>query len=195
MFAASISKEELQLLPAGQFRGHIHLVENAVQMAQACAELKDIPVLGFDTETKPTFTKGHSNRVSLLQLATRDNAYLFRLNRIGLPIELVRILANPLQLKVGVAIRDDIRHLSLLHPFKPNGFIELQDFVRNFGIENSGLSKLSGIVLNFRVSKSQQLSNWENPVLTDAQQLYAATDAWAASEIYKKLLLPSNQTP
>jgi ribonuclease D len=144
--------------------------------------------LGFDTESKPSFKKGNTNHVSLLQLATSSNAYLFRLNKTGLPETLIKVLSNPKILKVGIAIRDDIRHLMALHQFKPDGFLELQAFVKQFGIENSGLSKLTGIILNFRISKSQQLSNWENEVLTQAQQLYAATDAWAAYEIYETLI-------
>jgi ribonuclease D len=188
MYVSSISKEDLQQLPTGQFHGRIHLIENDLQIGHACNELTKAPVIGFDTETKPSFTKGLSHRVALLQLSTATDAFLFRLHRVGLPLEVIRILSNPNQKKVGVAIRDDIRALGQLHPFKPNGFVELQDYVKQYGIENSGLSKLSGIILNFRISKSQQLSNWESPVLTDAQQMYAATDAWAAFEIYKALL-------
>jgi ribonuclease D len=187
MFATSITKEELRLLPTGQFKGRIQLIESITQVAQACSNLMQEQVLGFDTETKPAFKKGSSNKVSLLQLATSTDAYLFRLNKIGIPQILIEILSNPAILKIGIAIRDDLRHLIALNHFKPQGFIELQNFVKNFGIENSGLSKLTGIILNFRVSKSQQLSNWENDVLTEAQQLYAATDAWAAYKIYKTL--------
>lgn len=192
MFISSISKEELQQLPVGQFHGRIHLIEDPLQVVWACNELMKSSVLGFDTETKPSFTKGQTNRVSLLQFSTGSEAYLFRLNKIGLKPEIVRILSNPNQLKVGVAIRDDIRLLGQLHPFKANGFLELQDYVKQYGIENSGLSKMAGIILNFRISKSQQLTNWENPSLTEAQQLYAATDAWAAFEIYKALLSNSD---
>ncbi|HEY4785188.1 MAG TPA: 3'-5' exonuclease [Bacteroidales bacterium] len=187
MFASTISKEELRDLPTGQFKGNIHLIEKPDQVQLACNCLTDESVLGFDTETKPSFKKGSTNRVSLLQLSSSTDAYLFRLNKIGLPPCLVKLLSNPDQLKVGIAIRDDIRHLKALHPIKAEGFLELQEYVRQFGIENSGLSKLTGIILNFRVSKSQQLTNWENETLTIPQQLYAATDAWAAYEIYREL--------
>lgn len=187
MFASSISKEALRELPTGQFQGRIHLVDQMTQAEKACEYLAKEPLLGFDTETKPSFKKGTTHKVSLLQLSSATDAFLFRLNRIGLPLCLIRLLSNPDQLKVGIAIRDDIRHLKALHPFKSEGFLELQEYVKQFGIENSGLSKLTGIILNFRVSKSQQLTNWENDVLTDAQQLYAATDAWAAYEIYRAL--------
>jgi Ribonuclease D len=187
MFASSISKEELRELPTGQFLGRIHLIDQMTQAEKACEFLAKESLLGFDTETKPSFKKGTTYKVSLLQLSSATDAFLFRLNRIGLPLCLIRLLSNPNQLKVGIAIRDDIRHLKALHPFKPDGFLELQEFVKQFGIENSGLSKLTGIILNFRVSKSQQLTNWENDVLTEPQQLYAATDAWAAYEIFKAL--------
>jgi len=188
MFVPSISKEELRLLPTGQFQGQIHLIDHISKVDHVCKILAHEPVLGFDTETKPSFIKGQSHRVSLLQLSTATDSYLFRLNMIGLIGCVLGILSNPHQLKIGIAIHDDIRHLKQLHPFRPEGFIELQDFVRQFGIENSGLSKLSGIILNFRISKSQQLTNWENEELTLPQQLYAATDAWAAYEIYKALM-------
>jgi len=187
MFAATISKEELRELPTGQFKGNIHLIEQAEQTMEACSRLALEPILGFDTETKPAFKKGTSYQVSLLQLSTSTDAYLFRLNKIGLPACLTHILSNPKQLKIGIAIRDDIRHLKAIHHFKADGFVELQEYVRQFGIENSGLSKLTGIILNFRISKSQQLTNWENDILTEPQQLYGATDAWAAYEIYKVL--------
>jgi ribonuclease D len=188
MFASSISKEALRDLPAGQFNGRIHLIDNLLNAQEACGALRKEPVLGFDTETKPSFKKGTVHQVSLLQLATEKDAYLFRLNKIGMPLYITEILANRNQLKVGIAIHDDIRHLKAIGPFKPEGFVELQEFVRQFGIENSGLSKLAGIILNFRISKSQQLTNWENGILTVPQQLYAATDAWAAFEIYHKLI-------
>ncbi len=193
MFAPSITRDELHKLPTGQFNGHIHLIEDISHISDICKGLAKETILGFDTETKPSFKKGNSNIVSLLQLATSDDAYLFRLNKTGLPKTLIKILSDPAILKVGIAIRDDIRHLASVCDFKADGFIELQNYVKQFGIENSGLSKLSGIILNFRISKSQQLSNWENEVLTDAQKLYAATDAWAACQIYKTLIQLQSQ--
>jgi ribonuclease D len=187
MFVPSISKDELHKLPVGQFTGQIHLIEDIAGINHVCKNLAKQTILGFDTETKPSFKKGNSNRVSLLQLATSNEAYLFRLHKTGIPEVLINILSDPAILKIGIAIHDDIRHLLTLSNFKPEGFVELQHFVKEYGIENSGLSKLAGIILNFRISKSQQLSNWENEILTEAQKTYAATDAWAACEIYKTL--------
>lgn len=187
MFVPSISKEDLRLLPAGQFKGQIHLIDHINKADHACKFLAQEPILGFDTETKPSFTKGQTHRVSLLQLSTATDSFLFRLNKMGLSGGLIGLLSNPNQLKIGIAIHDDIRHLKQLHPFRAEGFVELQDMVKRFGIENNGLSKLAGIILNFRISKSQQLTNWENEDLTLPQQIYAATDAWAAYEIYMAL--------
>lgn len=187
MFAPSISKEALRELPAGQFKGQIHLIDHALSAKEACCSLAKETLLGFDTETRPSFKKGTSHQVALLQLSTATDAFLFRINKIGIPPYLADVLSNPAILKIGIAIRDDIRHLKAVALFKPEGFVELQEYVRQFGIENSGLSKLAGIILNFRISKSQQLTNWENDTLTEPQQLYAATDAWAAYEIYRKL--------
>jgi ribonuclease D len=112
---------------------------------------------------------------------------LFRVNKIGVPPQILKILSNPRIVKPGVAIRDDVKGLQAISMFKPRGFIELQDHAKEMGIQNFSLKKLAAIVLGFRISKSQQLSNWEAPTLTDAQKIYAATDAWAALEIYKTL--------
>lgn len=187
MFLPSITKEDLYKLPTVQFTGTIHLIDDLESSITACSILRNELFLGFDTETKPSFKKGSLNKVSLLQLSNHSDAWLFRLNKIGLPVHLAEILANPYICKLGIAIRDDIRLLNQLYNFKAEGFIEMQEFVKQFGIENSGLSKIAGIVLNSRVSKSQQLSNWENELLTEPQKIYAATDAWAALEIYEVL--------
>lgn len=187
MFISSITKEQLRELPLFQFKGKINVIDTAVELRAHAGKLSDQEVLGFDTETKPSFKKGKVNKVSLLQLSTSDEAYIFRLHHLGLQDELLKLLSDPSILKIGAAIRDDIKHLQKLRTFEPGGFVELQDYVKKFGIENSGLSSLAGIVMNSRISKSQQLSNWEAESLTDAQKLYAATDAWACREIYVKL--------
>lgn len=187
MYISSITKEELKQLPACQFDGIIHVIDTLEKVDIAWKYLHQEPMLGFDTETRPSFTKGKVNKVALLQLSTLTDAFIFRLNKTGLPEKITSILSSPGIIKIGAAIHDDIRHLKRIKTFKDSGFIELQSFVKQFGIENSGLSKISGIVLNYRISKSQQLTNWESEILTDAQLLYAATDAWAALKIYQKL--------
>ena len=147
-------------------------------------EIEQIKILGFDTETRPSFKKGQRHKVSLLQLADDRSAWLFRLNMIGLPPELAAMLADPDIIKIGVAIHDDIKALRNLRPFEPGGFVDLQTVVADHGIKQLGLKKLSAIVLGFSISKSQQVSNWEAPALTEPQQLYAATDAWVCRRIY-----------
>ncbi|WP_238766351.1 3'-5' exonuclease [Maribellus maritimus] len=185
MFKESISKEEMTDLPLKWFEGNIFLVDDVEKINYAATVLAGQSVIGFDTETRPSFKKGVVNKVALLQLSTKKQAFLFRLNKIGLPKEIIDILANPGIIKPGVAIRDDIKGLQSLSYFKPGGFIELQDYAKELGIQNFSLKKLAAIALGFRISKSQQLSNWEADVLTEAQEIYAATDAWTALEIFE----------
>lgn len=191
MYRESISKEELKDLPLKQFEGDIIVVDHITQVKDAVEKLSKHTVIGFDTETRPSFRKGVVNRVALLQLSADDHAFLFRLNRIGLPDKLKRLLQSEQIIKPGIAIRDDIKMLQNLNSFKPAGFIELQNEVQDFGIQNFSLKKLAGIVLGIRVSKARQLSNWEAPTLTRSQLVYAATDAWVSLKIYKSLFHPS----
>jgi ribonuclease D len=188
MFTPSLSKDEILLLPLKSFEGEIIVIEDIEQITKHIRALKKESILGFDTETRPSFQKGHLNQVALLQLSTATKAYLFRINKIGLPSSLAAILANPSIIKVGAAIRDDLRILRKIKPFTESNFIDLQKYVQPFGIESIGVSSLTAIVLNFRISKSQQLSNWENETLVPAQMSYAATDAWVCREIYCKLI-------
>jgi len=187
MYRESIDKDELADLPLIQFEGDITLVESKEDYLDSIEYLSQQTLLGFDTETKPAFKKGVVYEVALLQLATVDRAFLFRLNKIGLPNSLKNILENPDIQKIGVAIRDDIKGLQKLNHFKPAGFIELQDHVKDFGIQDFSLKKLSAIVLGYRISKSQRVTNWEAPDLTEAQQIYAATDAWISHRIFESL--------
>jgi len=184
----TISKEELNELPLIAFEGEIVEVSNFSVFNKVIPELEAQTILGFDTETRPSFKKGTTNSVAILQLSTDKKAYIFKIKNIGLPKKLTRILKNPKIIKAGVAIRDDIKALQKISYFEAAGFVELQNFVQEFGIENFSLKKLSGIVLNIRISKSQQLSNWENQNLTREQQVYAATDAWVGFKIYKNLI-------
>ena len=185
MFKESISNEELVDMPLRKFEGEIVLVDSRNKLKQAVEELSGQPIIGFDTETKPSFKKGVINKVALLQLSTKNRAFLIRINRIGLPKEIVAILADEKVIKPGVAIRDDIKGLQAFRKFKPGGFVELQDEAKEMGILNFSLKKLAAIACGFRISKGQQLTNWEADVLTLPQQNYAATDAWAALEIYE----------
>jgi len=160
-FASHIDPDELNLLPLRSFQGTIHVVSNASEAEEAVRRLSQAEILGFDTETKPTFKKGKLNPVSLLQLATRTDAYLFRMNKLGRYPALEPLLTLDPPLKIGAAIHEDIRALKALYPKQTDGFIDLQDMVGQYGIENIGVKKMAAIVLGFRISKSQQLSNWE----------------------------------
>mgnify|MGYP002399315403 CR=1 FL=1 len=183
-FNESLTDEDLKKLPVSQFAGRIELIDTLDKFHASIAGLKHCSLLGFDTETKPSFKKGRKNKVSLLQLADNKTAWLFRLNKIGLPHELAGILSDPSVTKVGVAVHDDIKALRNLKPFDPAGFVDLQNVVADHGIKQLGLKKLSAIVLGFSISKSQQVTNWEAPALTLPQQVYAATDAWVCRRIY-----------
>ena len=191
MFASEISREELHSLPLTQFRGQIHLIEHQKAAQLAIEWLKTHPIVGFDTETRPSFTKYKLNQVALLQLATATDAFLFRICKMGIPQCLLSLLTDPNILKIGVAIKNDMDVLKRATKIKPAGFVDLQNVVPKYQIKNLGLVKMAGIVLGVRISKAQQLSNWENSSLTEAQQRYAATDAWMCYMIYQKL----NQFP
>jgi len=186
-FNESLTDEEVKSLPLLQFDGKLTLVDNMETFYRVIDEIGRSGIVGFDTETKPSFRKGRRNTVSLLQLADDRNAWLFRLNMIGLPPELAALLADDNIHKVGVAIHDDIKALRTVSSFEPDGFVDLQGIVAGHGIKQLGLKKLTAIVLDYRISKSQQVSNWEAPVLTESQQLYAATDAWVCRRIYLAL--------
>lgn len=187
IYQENITVEELAELELSWFKNEIFLVEDLKTFHEVFPKLIGAKVLGFDTETRPNFKKGRKNSVSLIQLATEDMAFLFRINKIGIPDELLRILSNSKVTKVGVAVHDDIKFLSGAKKFSPQGFIDLQTYVKDFGIQSSGLKKLTAIILGFRISKRQQVTDWEAEQLSEAQQIYAATDAWVCHEIYSKL--------
>lgn len=186
-FATKISNEEVAALPVARFDGEIILVENEDALERACQYLLKQRVLGFDTETRPSFTPKYVNKVALLQLSTNERCYLIRLCRVGMSRSLVKVLERSNIAKVGVAVSGDIASLHKIAGFTPRGFVELQNEVVKFGIEELGLRKMASIVLGTRVSKAQRLSNWEAASLTDRQQMYAATDAWSCLKIYESL--------
>lgn len=186
-YQETITHEEIQEYDLSWFKGRIVVVDSLNKFRSVMQELSREKILGFDTETKPSFRKGHRNKVSLIQLSTGKLACLFRINKIGVPEELAQVLSDPAIIKAGVAIHDDLKVLRKIRKFEPKGFVDLQKFVKDFGIQSSGLKKLTAIILGFRISKSQQVTDWEATELTEAQQVYAATDAWVCREIYKKL--------
>ena len=189
MFQVSISPEEIAALELASFPGEIVLVDAEDEVFdQAVRYLKKQKVLGFDTETRPTFSPDqHSTGTALLQLSGSGKAFLFRLKKCGLPRSLASILANPNILKVGAATLDDVRGLQKITKFAPKGFVDLQNMVWEYGIRDKSVKKMTAIILGVKISKAQQLSNWEAEKLSESQQKYAATDAWVCREIYLKL--------
>ena len=187
-FIDKISNEQTALLPAVEFRGEIRIVEHERDIAAACKTLAEQPVIGFDTETRPSFRPGVTFRVSLLQLSTPTVCYLFRLNKIPLAKPIPQLFEDRRILKIGADVAGDLRSLRQIRHFRDGGFVDLQGIAPEWGIGEKSLRKLSAIVLGRRVSKAQRLSNWEAATLTDKQQLYAATDAWVCTRIYEQLL-------
>ena len=183
----NISKEEIGHLPPFVFSGEVVVVEDASEAERIAEFLQECPYLGFDTETRPAFRKGESYRVGLLQLASLERVYLFRLNKCGWGVALRNLLSDPKVIKIGVGIRDDLRNLKKLGDFAPASFVDLQEYVIRFGIEDKSFSKLMAIIFRVRISKRQRTSNWEAPVLNEGQIRYAATDAWGALKLYLRL--------
>ena len=183
----SIPKQDVGQLEQVVFPGVITVIDTPEAADAAVTELEKETLLGFDTETRPTFQKGHVNKVALMQISTDTKAFLFRLNKIGITPSLIRLLENADITKVGLSIRDDFCMMHRSEEFEPKSFIELQEYVRQFHIIDSSLQRIYAIVFEKRISKSQQLSNWEAPTLTPAQQSYAAIDAWACLCLYRKL--------
>ena len=187
-YQAKIEKEKIINLPVARTDCKIVVIDNAQTVEEAVKELYLSEVVGFDTETKPTFTRGKINKIALLQLSTEKKCYLFRLQKIGKNEILKKFLESTNILKIGLSVKDDFRMLSKWTKVRPQNFIELQTFVKNFGIEDMGLQKIFAIIFSKKISKREQLSNWETDTLSRAQQLYAATDAWACRQIYLKLI-------
>lgn len=186
LFERNIQGEALDKLPLKQFEGDIWMVDTLEKFEQVWPLVLSSNVYGFDTETKPSFSKGKNYKVALLQLADDRRSFLFRLNKIGMPEKLQKLMSDPSVIKVGASVHDDHRALNQICKHVPAGFIDLQTIAPHFGIDDKSLKKMSAIVLGFRISKAQQLSNWEAPFLTAAQQAYAATDAWVCYEMYLK---------
>lgn len=186
-FAKSITKEEIAILPKEEFAGRIIVIQNEKEAEKAVAYLSEFPIVGFDTETRPSFKKGQSNKVALIQLATDDTCFLFRLNRIDIPACLVGFLTDSAIRKIGLSLKDDFGAMRKRSEMTPAGFLDLQDYVGGFGIEEASLQKIYAILFGKRISKGQRLTNWEADILSDAQKKYASLDAWACLKIYNRL--------
>jgi len=181
-------KRKISALPRAMFDGEIKLVETLEEADAAVDFLLAQDILGVDTETRPSFKKGLSYMVSLLQVSSYDKCYLFRLNKIGMPPAVLRLLTDKTVPKIGLSWHDDLHQLYKKAEFEPGNFIDIQDVAKQFGIEDMSLQKLYANLFGQKISKAQRLSNWEAPELKDSQKMYAATDAWACIMLYDKLL-------
>jgi ribonuclease D len=190
MYIESITREDLEKLEYASFPGKIQVIDSVgAEFNRAIAYLRSQKIIGFDTETRPCFGPNQPRYgVSLLQLSGPGKAYLFRLKSMGMHRRLCNLLSDRRIIKVGAAIHDDIRGLQKLNDFRADGFVDLQKIVADYGIRDKSVKKMTAIILGFRISKTQQLSNWEAEELSESQCKYAATDAWVCREMYIKLM-------
>ena len=190
MYIESVTPELLDNLEYASFPGKIFVIDSVgAEFNRAIAYLRSQKVIGFDTETRPCFGPNQPRYgVALLQLSGPEKAYLFRIKNMGMHRRLCNLLADKMIIKVGAAIHDDIRGLQKLREFEPGSFVDLQKIVWEYGIKDKSVKKMTAIILGFRISKTQQLSNWEAEALSESQCKYAATDAWVCREMYLKLM-------
>ncbi len=180
----SINKEELAALPQAHFQGRIVVVDKESEVPSAIDVLRSAPIVGFDTETRPSFKRGHTNHVALMQLSAGDTCFLFRLNEIGFTDQLKDLLEDQNVIKVGASVHDDFLNLNKIKQFEPAGFVDVQHYVKDFKIEDNSLARIYGILFGERISKNQRLTNWEQETLSAGQVSYAALDAYACTHIY-----------
>lgn len=169
------------------FPGKIHLICSDEEISRTARDLDSATVLGFDTETRPSYRKGQLYKVALLQLSTNTDAFLFRIHRITEFELLIRLFENPKIVKTGIAIRDDIKALQKVFKFRPQNFVEIQTLAKTKELNKFGLKGLAADVLHGFVDKKAKMTNWESKDLTDKQLMYAATDAWIGLKLYEKL--------
>ena len=179
-----ITKEEINEMPKVEYQGQISIIDTPQQADFAVRYLNQFPLLGIDTETRPSFKKGESHKVALLQVATDERCYLFRLYKFGLTLPLIQLLETPHIAKVGISLKDDFLQLHKWAPFEAKNVIELQTLVKDISINDQSLQKIYANLFGYKISKSQRLSNWEADELTIPQQHYADIDAWACIQIY-----------
>ncbi len=184
MIRISVTKDQVASLDTEVFKGSIHVINNISEARSALNYLGKFKQIGFDTETRPSFRKGASHNVSLIQLSTLDECFLFRINKIGISKEVKDFLEDDSVMKIGLSIKDDFGMIKKISDVNPAGFIDLQQMVHSYNIIDASLQKIYAILFDKRISKGQRLSNWENDILSPAQQMYAAIDAYACLRIY-----------
>lgn len=183
----SIPKDQLSKLPSSGYEGKIVVIDKDEDIQAAVAVLSNYKFIGLDTETRPSFNKGRYYKVSLIQLATPEICFLFRINKLSNPGEIIKIIENENITKIGLSLNDDFRSLNKIYSFEPKNFIDLQSFVKDYHIIDNSLSRIHGIIFGEKISKAQRLTNWESSELTNAQKAYAALDAYACLKIYNHL--------
>lgn len=183
----TISKEQIATLPTAVFAGRSIVIQTEEETNKAASYLSGYDAIGFDTETRPSFKKGLAHKIALIQLSTEDTCFLFRLNRMGIPQSLADILTSDTVKKIGLSLKDDFAAIRKRLQIEPLNCLELQSFVKKFGIEDNSLQRIYAILFAERISKGQRLSNWETEVLSEAQKGYAALDSWACLRIFNKL--------
>lgn len=194
-FKTTISNEELNQLQLKAFHEKVQVITDPAALPAVAKEIQKHAVVGFDTETRPSFKRGQVFKVALIQLAIPGKVFLIRTHHAGVTPEIAAIFENPGIIKAGVAIHDDIKGLQKYAPFTPQSFVDLSIVARKAGYQVESVKKLTGLLLGFRISKSAQTSNWEAPTLTEKQIEYAATDAWVCLEIYRKLADATGKAP
>lgn len=182
-----VTKQEISTMPKVLFAGEISVIDSEEEVKSAVEDLKKHDRIGIDSETRPNFRRGVMHKVALLQVSTYDHCYLFRLNKIGMPDDLIGLLESESIIKVGLSLKDDLRALRKRVALKPKNWIDLQDIVKQFGIKDLSLQKIYANLFGKKISKNQRLTNWEAGELTDSQQKYACTDAWSCLKIYDLL--------
>lgn len=190
-----ITKESIAELPIARFDGRIIVVNTEQDAEKAVAYLKQFKAVGFDTETRPSFKKGKSHKIALMQLSTEDTCFLFRLSLIGFPDCLKSFLSDNSVKKIGLSIKDDFSVIRRSVEINPEGFVELQKMTNEYGIEENGLQRIYAILFGEKISKRQRLTNWEAETLSESQQMYAALDASACLKIYNKLIERKSLNP
>lgn len=187
-YKVAIDKSAVNELPIVAFPGKVVVIDSMYRLKSAIEVLRKSEIVGFDTETRPSFRKGEHHKVALIQLSTSEICFLFRVNKIGIPDALSDYLSDASCLKIGLSIQDDFRQMRKVKEFEPAGFVELQKMVGDYEISDMSLQKIFAILFEQKISKSQRLTNWEGAELTEMQQRYAAIDAWACVKIYERLV-------
>lgn len=188
MISLSINKEQLALLDLVSYELPITVLDNDSDAIEVFNSLSAERVLGFDTETRPSFKNGQVNKVSLLQISTLNESFLFRLNKLTIKQEIIDFMESPNIVKVGLSIKDDMAAMGKSYEFNAVNFIELQTMVKEYGILDNSLQKIFAIIFGEKISKNQRLTNWEADKLSEGQMRYAAIDAWSCIKIYDELI-------